>query len=274
MVGGQMQGQEVLILYADVLAFLNFALDFLCLCICAKVAGRRFVGWRAVLGALTGAIYALASISLSALPWALQLSIHLIAAGLICLIAFPVRSTHPKVFGKTLFVFLLTEAGMGGVITAAYYIGQRRATAVGIIALALLFGGAIAIYGLYCRKKVYARNMKIEVTFGETRVQADVLVDSGNLVTEPFSALPVVILSAAVLPEPLNKPDLESSPVPLRAIPIRTGTGLGLLYGFIPDSITLCPPFEKHRRVDAVIGIDTDNTDFAGCDGLLPGALL
>ena len=270
----QLQGQEVLILYADVLAFLNFALDFLCLCICAKVAGRRFIGWRAVLGALAGALYALASVPLSVLSGAVQLLLHLLAACLICLIAFPVRGMLPKLFGKTVFVFLLTEAGLGGIITAAYYIGQRKATAVGIIVLALLFGGALALYGLYCRKKVYARNMKIEVTFGETRVQADVLVDSGNLVTEPFSALPVVILSASVLPAPLNKPDLENSPVPLRAIPIRTGTGMGLLYGFIPDSITLCPPFEKQRRVDAVIGIDTDNTDFAGCDGLLPGALL
>lgn len=269
-----MQGEEVLILYADVLVFLNFALDFLCLFICAKVAMRRFIGWRVVLGALIGAIYTIASVPLSVFPLAAQLLLHLLAACLICLIAFPVRGMRRTQFGKTLFVFLLTEAGMGGVITAAYYIGQRRATAAGIIALALLFGGALALYGLYCRKKVYARNMKIEVTFGETRVHADVLVDSGNLVTEPFSALPVVILSASVLPAPLNKPDLESSPVPLRAIPIRTGTGLGLLYGFIPDSITLCPPFEKHRRVDAVIGIDTDNTDFAGCDGLLPGALL
>lgn len=268
------QGQEVLILYADVLVFLNFALDFLCLCICAKVASRRFIGWRVVLGALAGAIYSLTSVAFSTFPWAIQFLLHLLAAGLLCLIAFPSRGMHWKTFGKTLFVFLFTEAGMGGMITAAYYIGRRRATAAGVIGLALLFGGALVLYGLYCRKKVYARNMKIEVTFGETRVQADVLVDSGNLVTEPFSALPVVILSAAVLPAPLNKPDLESSPVPLRAIPIRTGTGLGLLYGFIPDSITLCPPFEKHRRVDAVIGIDTDNTDFAGCDGLLPGALL
>jgi hypothetical protein len=62
--------------------------------------------------------------------------------------------------------------------------------------------------------------------------------------------------------------------VPLRAIPIRTETGLGLIYGFIPDKVTLCPPFEKKKQVEAVIGIDTDNADFAGLDGLLPGALV
>lgn len=265
-------GEEVLILYADVLAFLNFALDFICLCICVKVAGRRFVGWRIALGALFGAVYALLSVPLAAFPIWGQLPLHLLAAGIICLIAFPFRGW--KQVWKTFLIFLMTEAGMGGLITAAYYIGQRRVTAIGIIGAAILFFGLLTLYGLYCRKKVYARNMKIEITFGDTHLKADVLVDSGNLVTEPFSALPVVILSSTVLPAPLNNPDIESSPVPLRAIPIRTGTGLGLIYGFIPDSITLCPPFEKQRRVDAVIGIDTDNTDFAGCDGLLPGALL
>ena len=267
-------GQEVVVVYADVLAFLNFALDFLCLVVCAKVAMRRFVGWRVVLGALCGAVYALLAVRLTQFPLWTQIPAHLAAAVGICAVAFPAKGTTWKRFAKTVFVFVLTEAAMGGGITAAYYIGRWRASALGILALALAFGGALVLYGLYCRRKVYARNMKIEVTFGGTCVKADVLVDSGNLVTEPFSALPVVILSASVLPSPLDKPDLESSPVPLRALPIRTQTGLGLLYGFIPDSITLCPPFEKHRRVDAVIGIDTDNTDFAGCDGLLPGALL
>ena len=132
----------------------------------------------------------------------------------------------------------------------------------------------VVLYGVHCRKKVYEKNMKIEIEFGGKSVKADLLVDSGNLVTEPFSALPVVILSSEVLPAPLNKPTPGNSPVPLRAIPIRTETGLGLLYGFIPDKITLCPPFEKQRQVEAVIGIDTDNSDFAGLDGLLPGALL
>lgn len=263
---------EVLILYADVLVFLNFALDFLCLCITSKVGARRFVGWRVVMGSLFGAVYALCAVMAEGFPTGLQIIMHLVSACTICLIAFPYRDT--KTFCKTIFTFLMTCAGMGGLITAAYYIGQRKVTAVGVVLTALAFCLLLLLYGLYCRKKVYAQNMKIEIQFGGNSVKADVLVDSGNLVTEPFSALPVVILSSSVLPAPLNKPNIENSPIPLRAIPIRTETGLGLIYGFIPDSITLCPPFEKKRRVDAVIGIDTDNKDFAGCDGLLPGALL
>ncbi len=261
------QSSEVLILYADVLVFLNFALDFLCLVITSRVAARRFVGWRAVLGALFGAVYALASVVFSLSAW-----IHFPAAAILCLISFPFGDA--KRFGKVCFVFLMTSAGMGGLISAAYYIGTKKITAAGIILTAVLFCALWVLYGLYCRKKVSTTNMKIEIKFGTSSLVADVLVDSGNLVTEPFSALPVVILSSSVFPSPLDKPDIENSPVPLRAIPIRTETGLGLLYGFIPDSIELCPPFEKRRKVDAVIGIDTDNKDFAGCDGLLPGSLV
>lgn len=261
------QSSEVLILYADVLVFLNFALDFLCLVITSRVAARKFVGWRCVLGALFGAVYALSAVMLSLPVW-----IHFPAAAILCLIAF--SFDDGKRFAKVFFVFLMTNAGMGGLISAFYYIGTKRATAAGIIGIAVLFSVLCILYGLYCRKKVSTTTMKIEVKFGENVLAADVLVDSGNLVTEPFSALPVVILSSSVLPPPLDKPDIENSPVPLRAIPIRTETGLGLLYGFIPDSITLCPPFEKRRRIDAVVGIDTDNNSFAGHDGLLPGCLV
>lgn len=261
------QSSEVLILYADVLVFLNFALDFLCLVITSRVAARKFVGWRAVLSALFGAVYALCSVGLSFPVW-----IHFPAAALLCLIAFPFGDA--KRFCKLCFVFAMTCACMGGLITAAYYIGMQKVTAWGIVLFAVVFCALCILYGLYCRKKVSTTNMKIEVKFGTNALIADVLVDSGNLVTEPFSALPVVILSSSVFPSPLDRPDIENSPVPLRAIPIRTETGLGLLYGFIPDSITLCPPFEKRRKIDAVIGIDTDNTDFAGCDGLLPGSLV
>ena len=263
------QGEEVLILYADVLVFLNFAMDFLCLCAAAKVGSRRFIGWRVVFGALFGAVYSVAAVFVPR-PW--ELPIHLAASALLCIIAFPWGSG--KVFLKTWGMFLMSCSCLGGLVSGAYYIGQRKVTAVGVIVTAILCCLPAVVYGVHCRKKVYEKNMKIEIEFGGKSVKADLLVDSGNLVTEPFSALPVVILSSAVLPEPLNKPTPGNSPVPLRAIPIRTETGLGLLYGFIPDKITLCPPFEKQKRVEAVIGIDTDNSDFAGLDGLLPGALL
>lgn len=262
-------GEEVLILYADVLAFLNFAMDFLCLCAAAKVASRRFIGWRMVMGALFGAVY---SVVAPFVPGSWQAIPHLLASVLLCRIAFPWG--NGKTFLKTWGMFLMSCGSMGGLVSGAYYIGQRRVTAGGVIVTAVLCCLPLVLYGVHCRKKVYEKNMKIEIEFGGKSVKADLLVDSGNLVTEPFSALPVVILSSEVLPAPLNKPTPGNSPVPLRAIPIRTETGLGLLYGFIPDKITLCPPFEKQKRVEAVIGIDTDNSDFAGLDGLLPGALL
>lgn len=257
-----------MILYADVLIFLNFAMDFLCLCAAAKIGARKFIGWRVVLSALCGAVYAAAVPFLPVESSAL----HLGVSALLCLIAFPAGSG--KIFLKTWFLFLMSCACLGGIVSGAYYIGQQRITAWGLLLTAAVCCLPVVLYGLYCRKRVYEKNMKIEISFGENLIKADLLVDSGNLVTEPFSALPVVILSSAVLPPPLNKPTPGNSPVPLRAIPIRTETGLGLIYGFIPDKVTLCPPFEKKKQVEAVIGIDTDNADFAGLDGLLPGALV
>ena len=209
------QSSEVLILYADVLVFLNFALDFVCLVITSRVAARKFVGWRVVLGALFGAVYALIALMLS-----LPVPLHFASAAVLCLIAFPFGDIRQ--FGKVCFVFLMTCAGMGGLISAVFYIGTKRVTAWGTVLLAVLFCALCILYGLFCRKKVSTTNMKIEVTFGKNTLVADVLVDSGNLVTEPFSALPVVILSSSVFPAPLDKPNIENSPVPLRAMRGKT----------------------------------------------------
>ena len=223
-------------------------------------------------GALLGAGYSLASLFFGLAETALWLPATAAAAGVIVWAVFGWRSA--RAFGKVFLIFLLTEACMGGFIEACYAIGQRRVSAVGVLLLAGLSTVALTIYGLHCRRKAVVKEMKIEVSFGGHLVRCDLLVDSGNLVTEPFSALPVVILSSKVMPEELKRPDPEHSPVPLRAIPIKTQTGLGLLYGFRPDSVVLCPQFEKKKKVDAVIGIDTTAGEFAGKDGLLPSALL
>ena len=190
-------GEEVLILYADVLLFLNFAMDFLCLCATAKVGMRRFVGWRVVLASLLGAVYSLFAPFVNGLYGLWRVLLHLSAAGAVCLAAFPFGSG--RVFFRTWGVFMLSCGALGGMVSAAYYIGQRRVTALGVLATALLCCVPVILYGLSCRKKVFEQNMKIEIEFRGQQVVADLLVDSGNLVTEPFSALPVVILSSAVL---------------------------------------------------------------------------
>lgn len=264
--------EEVLILYADVYAFLNFALDFLCLWIAGRIAGRTTESWRVVLGALFGAAYGIGILLVKGVPVWVQVGCHLLAAGGMVLIAFGFRGVGR--FGKRLFVFLMTEAAMGGVISACFAVGQREVSAVGVLVLASLSAVLVTVYGYHCRRKVERKEMKIEVQFGGQMLKLDTLVDSGNLLTEPFSALPVVVLSANVMPGALKKPDPENSPVPLRAIPVRTGTGLGLLYGFVPDSVTLLTETGKKKKVDAVIGIDTECRDFCGKDGLLPASLL
>lgn len=270
--------EEVLILYADVYGFLNFALDFLCLWIGGRIVGRAVAGWRLALGALLGAAYGLLILlpgslpSPFSIPVPLLLLCHLAALGVMSLTAYGFRSFAQ--FRKCCFVLLLTETGMGGIVSACYYIGKQRMTAWEVLGTAAVSAVLLALYGRHIRRKVVTKEMKTEIVFGEHRIRCDLLVDSGNLVTEPFSALPVVILSSAVMPEELREPRPETSPVPLRAIPVRTGTGIGLLYGFIPDRVTLCPPSAKRKRVDAVIGIDTECREFGGKDGLLPAALL
>ena len=116
--------------------------------------------------------------------------------------------------------------------------------------------------------------MRADIYIDTEPVKVNLLVDSGNMATEPFTSLPVIVLRSVSLPPPLNTPDIESSPIPLRLIPIKTGAGSGLLFGFIPKKVVLRPFFQKEKSVEAAVAIDTKNADFATYDGLLPSSLI
>lgn len=90
------------------------------------------------------------------------------------------------------------------------------------------------------------------------------LCDSGNLATEPISSLPVVIVSQSAC----SFPPMESgqdSPIKWRAVPIKTIGGERLLFGFIPDELTI-----GGRAVSAVVALDRENRSFGGYAAVVP----
>ena len=129
-------------------------------------------------------------------------------------------------------------------------------------------------YGLICRKKIHVHSAEVSIHIKGNRIRARLLADSGNLVTEPFSALPVIILSSAVLPKPYDDPEKDIFPLAVRAIPISTATGGSCFFGFRPDQIEVLRLGKKSKSVDAYIAVDTSNNNFSGYDGIMPTALL
>ncbi|PKM62575.1 MAG: hypothetical protein CVU97_04680 [Firmicutes bacterium HGW-Firmicutes-21] len=270
--------QEVFIIYADILLLINFVLDFLCLFISGRLLSKSFRAFRILAASLFGAAYTLVNYALYPLAWYFLLPLHLAAACLICLIAFKVNSLKDTL--KTVAVFIFTSALLGGLLNAVYGISGRFADGVyteigaaGLLIISVLSTLIAISYSLLCKKRAVIKSMRADIYINGEPVKVNLLVDSGNMATEPFTSLPVIIISSVIMPPPLDNPAIESSPIPLRLIPIKTGAGNGLLFGFIPKKVVLRPFFQKERVVEAAVAIDTKTPGFATYDGLLPYSL-
>jgi stage II sporulation protein GA (sporulation sigma-E factor processing peptidase) len=120
----------------------------------------------------------------------------------------------------------------------------------------------------------------VEIEFSGKIIGFSALVDSGNLLTDPIGARPVIIVKSAQLAAILapygDEKAFESEDGKLygrmRLIPASGAFGKNvILYGFIPDSLTVLKNGSK-ACVDAVVAVDFTKGDFAGFCAIAPAA--
>ncbi|MBO4277894.1 MAG: sigma-E processing peptidase SpoIIGA, partial [Clostridia bacterium] len=212
------------------------------------------------------------------LPAAAALAMNIAAGAAICALAFGIKAGIKKT-ALTFAAFAATEALLGGLVSGVY--GLAYASGAGgrqsprafacILALAAL---AALFYGLAARRAKRVKTCGVRIFACGEEINARLIVDSGNLVTEPFSALPVIVLSHTALPYPLSEPQSRAFPAKLRVIPYKTANGAGCLYGFRPDKAELTGFSARRKQIEAFVGIDTESADYSGYDGILPAELL
>lgn len=269
---------ESTVIYSDILFLLNFSLDYLCLFITGRLLICGGKSWRLVLGAALGGLY-------SFLPYVIELPIyisfplHIVTAGVMCLISF--RKQNVKKTVLTVLTFIVSSALMGGLITAifnltsSYFDGiYREMSSLAFFAVCAVSALIALLYGLLSRRKIHTASAEIRFYVNGERFDVKLLADSGNLVTEPFSSLPVIVVSSSALPTPYDRPESELFPLPIRIIPFSSSAGRSCFYGFRPDRIELIRLAGKPKLIHAFIGIDTANSSYSGYDGLLPTSLL
>lgn len=292
------------VVYGDLLLIVDFCMDFLSLCITARVLGFSKKMLRLLPAAALGGIYSVASVflSLSALP-ALLVSVGV--SVLMCIIAFGDRGTGRILL--TLAVFFVSGALLGGMMTALFTLfggvggsgGQLTAvySRVPIWLVALLAGISAVLSFFWSRAAagVPAEGSICVKTVSSGNVSGfTVLRDSGNKLREPISGRPVIIVRqsavCSALP-PQLRVQLKNSEITekisglcggfsrkLRLIPADCASGHTVYMGYIPDKTEITYTVKGKKRVcsaDAVIAVDFDNRDgYDGCDGIIPEQLL
>ena len=243
----------------------NFLMNYLMLRLASAFSGlplRRAAGAGA---ALAGAAYAYASIAL--LP-PLASPIPKLLLG--CVVALPLVY-HVKDFFRALMFLYLSAFLMGGLMLCiCLFFGGTMAggVLVGTLPVRLALAGAAVLAALPRGVRTLARAyrlrekhvlLRIEVA-GKT-LELTALADSGNLLVEPLSGLPVVVVNAGLMDKPLED---------CRPVPYRTLDGTGYLLAVRPRRA--CAFDRRWRRLDVMVAESPLLID--GADAVIDSALL
>ncbi len=274
------------VLYADVLFIINFSMDFISLCLTAKILALNHRTLRYVTAAALGALGAttMTAIALEGLPGALC---TLLLSVVMTLVAYGFAS-----FGRFVVHTISlwgTGALIGGTVSALCSLGDYSAMDAAVGSVNRPWGfiafGVLIAWGVLrvIRPRLGQRNAEVSLTLGERSVTAQALVDSGNLTLDPIGGDYVIFLSmplagrllgehtAALLAS--NRP--EELPAELRrrvrVVPTSSIKGQSICCAVIPDTVKVLPDKAPRRALVAVVDVPDDH--FGGCEMLLPACL-
>lgn len=284
------------VIYADVFFLINFSMDYLGIYLIRLFSNRKGSLRREAIAAAIGGLYAILALFL---PPALETVGTLILPILLVRIAYPYEGKG-RLFKESILLLGISFT-LGGVMSAVYYGVGKFLSKQGIllegspetvysdlpIAVILLTAALAALFaylwGCLSKTSIQRRIVEITVTAEGKSATVQALCDSGNLLEEPLTRLPVIVLTKKameqILPHSLKSVFFDSvlaadriSPRMMkktRFIPTSTVSGESLLCGFIPDSVTV-EGVEKR----ACLALDKSADDFDGADAILPASLL
>ena len=270
-------------IYADVLFFINFFLDFLCLYITGKLLCLPMKTLRVTLAAALGGGYACVSLFLDGAPAYICIPSHAAAAFLVCIAAFGFRKAAVNTG-----VFALSCGLSGGLMCGAYALMGKSFYAGGgfyvdadplfVLIFAAVASAASLLYLLLCRRRRFSGTVSLSFVFDGRSYKAELLCDSGCFLRDGMSGDPVVIVAKDVLHgQPsvsgADEKTLAALGKTARLVPVRTVSGCNMLAAFRPDSITVMSG-GRRRRIPAVIALDCGGTSYGGLDGIFPAELL
>lgn len=281
--------------YADVLFAVNFSMDFLALYVTAFIVRDKFKLKRGIAAAIVGGIYGVFAV-VTDMGTLMTVIFTLISGVIMCLILSGFAD-HAS-FIRKLLVFLVANLAIGGGMTAVYNCFNQTGVsqklliygelgsvdeqmpltlfAIGGAALSvvmLLFGRGIA-----ARKRLSTASLFVE--YERSSVELEAIVDSGDLLVEPFSGHSVAFISKRaaekLLPERLlrllgdMKPGEGTYPVGrIRFLVCETVGGKKTVGAFRPDRVRI-----NGREVSAWIAIADGITGIGDDGAIIPAELV
>lgn len=273
-------------IYLDVVLIENLMMNFILLLATGLILKEPIKKIRLLLASLVGAIYSVVSY-VSILEIYASMILKIILSIVIVYIAFNPQTM--KKMWKDLLLFYLTSFVFGGAAFALIYIVKpqdilmKNGLFLGTYPLKTILLGAIIAFMVMMtaftvvKSKITKKDMFTNIAFelNGKKIETIAMIDTGNLLKEPITNTPVVVVEHTLLYDCLPKEILshldellggdfsgipetmkEEYIVKLKFIPFSSlGKQNGMLLGIRVDAITIKSDEEEKKKENVILGL-------------------
>ncbi len=242
----------LLIVYADVLIFLNLLVNYFLLLAVARVLNKSVKTHRLVLGSLLGALSSL-YIFLPPLSIWLEMIIKAAVCGVMCLIAFGYNGG--RAFFKSMLLLVLVTVGYGGVMYAVWLLFSPKGMVINnsvvyfnislihlIVFTVLGYVAFSVFYKIFSRRAITAKRCNINVYAQGKSASLTAIVDTGNSIEDVFSQGEIIICDKSVMSQLFGDSEIKGNTAlksRYRLLPCSTVSGVDMLEGVRCDKAVI-----------------------------------
>ena len=273
--------------YLDIVFLENVLMNYIIIFATGVVIRDECRKWRIFAASVLGAAYTVV-MYLNVIPIYSNFAMKIVLSVVIVYVAFKVKSFKKLV--KNLIIFYLVSFVFGGCVFALMYFLQpqmaqiRNGVFVGAYPIKIaLIGGLVAFVVLQISFRIVKTKFSkkdmifdVQVVINEKIVKVKALLDTGNLLKDPITGFPVIVVEhkslRGVIPEKilnnldnilggdideLTKDEQFSKTISrFRMIPFSSlGKQNGLLFGIKADSVNIILDEKIDKVNNAIIGI-------------------
>ena len=270
-------------IYLDLILLENIIMNYIIILATGMICRINVKHIRIILSAILGAVYAIITYVANIEIYTNQITKVLVS---VCMVYIAFNSINIKAMLKQLIIFYLTSFCFGG---AAYYllynvspnlIQSINGSFIGTYPIKIaLLGGILGFFVINISFKIIKNKLTrkdmlydIEIFYKEKKSSVKVILDTGNLLTDPITKTPVLIVEAQklknIIPENIlnniNKVIYDNgfkeideeiktrcSIIPFSSI----GKNNGIIIGFRPDYIKINTENGEEIRRKVIVGI-------------------
>jgi len=283
-------------LYIDLILLENVVMNYIIIFATGTICKGNIKYFRFFLSSLLGAIYAILTYISSVSIYNNQIFKVLVS---ICMVYIAFNPHKIKTMFKQLIIFYLTSFCFGG---AAYYllhnispnlIRSSNGLLVGTYPIKIaILGGILGFFIINVSFRIVKNKMSkkdilydVEIIYKQEKSNIKVMLDTGNLLTDPITNTPVIIVEDTKLSNIISEQTLKyirnndfeniTEDIKTRCcvIPFSSiGRSNGIIIGFRPDYIKIHAEDGEEIRKKVIVGIYSNkisrNGIYSGLIGL------